>query len=122
MNAALHAEAILEAWKAADPSKLETALLDASLPAPHDPTDCHLDEERQELLETIVENLSVLAHTGVLPKYSQIRGSLTLLRHLSSSCAEDTIQTGSRTFSANILKFPGAKDEMLFRSRMRPRG
>jgi hypothetical protein len=122
MNAGLHAEAILKAWMAADRSQLETALMDASLPANRDHTDCHLDEERHELLETIVENLSVHTHTGVLPKYSQIRGSLTLLRHLCVPSAENTIQTGSRTFSANILKFPGAKHEMLFRSRMRPRG
>jgi len=122
MNTACHAEAILEAWMFADQSGLEAALRNASLSASHACAGSHLDEERTELLESLVEKLNVLAYKGVLPEFSQVRGAVTLLRHLSSARAEHSIRPEFRNFNLKTLKFTGQKDEMLFRSRMRPQG
>jgi hypothetical protein len=106
----------------ADKCRLETALRSASLSVSRARTDSPLDEEKKELLETIVEKLNVLAYKGAWPEFSQVRGAVTLLRHLSSARAEHSIRTGLRNFSLKTLKFTGPKDEMLFRSRMRPQG
>jgi hypothetical protein len=122
MNTARHAEAILEAWMFADQSRLETALKSASPSASDAHAGSRLDEERKELLETIVEELNALTLEGALPEYSQIRGAVSLLRHLGSTREQNRIQTGFRGFNANTLKFISTKDEMIFRSRMRPQG
>jgi hypothetical protein len=122
MNTAGHAEAILEAWMFADQCRLEAALKNASISASHAHSDSRLEEERKELLKTIIEELNALTHEGALPKYSQVRGAVSLLRHLSSTLEENRIQAEFRAFNANTLKFISAKDEMIFRSRMRPQG
>jgi hypothetical protein len=122
MNTARHAEDILEAWMFADEHRLEAAVRNASPSAPDGYPDSGLDEERKELLESIVERLSVHAEKGVFPEFSQIRGAIALLRHLSSTPSEKIFRTEFGNFFANTLKFISGKDEMLFRSRKRSQG
>jgi hypothetical protein len=99
MNTARQAEDILDAWMFADERRLGAAVRNASLSASGTYPDSGLEEERKEILESVLERLSVHAEKGVFPEFSQIRGAVALLRHLSSTPSEKLFRQDLGIFS-----------------------
>ncbi|HEX4166281.1 MAG TPA: hypothetical protein VHZ55_12505 [Bryobacteraceae bacterium] len=99
MNTAQHADRILSAWRTAD----RIALKDALLSARHS-CDClrsvsRLDNEKQEVLESVVEHLQTFERQEQFPAYSTAAGAATLLAHLCSDFSERNIYRLDLAFS-----------------------
>lgn len=85
MNIAQHASNILEAWKVRDTSGLGAALETASASCKAAPSVSRLENEKEEMLQSIVEHLRGLSSVNDLPDQSKGSGAIALLYHLSSS-------------------------------------
>lgn len=93
MNIAQHATNILEAWKFQDRSSLGIALESASVSCKAAQAASRLESEREEMLQSIVEHLRLLADGNQLPDPSKNSGALTLLSHLSSDARNRGYET-----------------------------
>ena len=91
MNIAQHASNILEAWKVRDTSGLGAALETASASCQRAPSVSRLENEREEMLQSIVEHLRGLSSANDLPDQSNGSGAIALLYHLSSSSQQKKI-------------------------------
>jgi hypothetical protein len=85
MNTEQHAGNILHAWKFADRSNLELALSSAFASCVAVRSISHLENEKSEVLQAVVEHLRDLGKKDRLPNYSNGCGALTLLAHLSTN-------------------------------------
>ncbi len=122
MNAAQHASQILQAWKFRDVSNFETALDSAfascAAPRPHS----HLESEREEVLQSIVEHLRAIKREGRLPEYSRVSGARTLLSHLSSDLSpREESEPNRNVFSTKNLEFGMERAKCFTEVECRPR-
>ncbi len=98
MNTAQHAGRILNAWKTADDAALADALGTAQ-------RSCHsvrsvnrFENEKQEVLESVIEHLQMFQRTEQLPAYSRAAAAATLLAHLSSDLTDQNIYRTEHAF------------------------
>jgi len=86
LNTGQHAGHILKAWKrGSDLLEFDTALKTAWASYKATRSISRLEDERQEVLKTVVEHLRDLRAAGERPAYSRSSGAVTLLSHLSDS-------------------------------------
>jgi hypothetical protein len=85
MNTAQHAGIILKAWEFRNLSKFNAALDQAVFACNTSFSASRLEAEREEMLQSVVEDLQKRNDPEQLPGYSRC-AAMTLLRHLSSSC------------------------------------
>ena len=122
MNAAQHAGKILEAWKVQDISNFQTALNRASASWTSSRPHSHLESERAEVLQSIVEHLSAVNREGKIPEYSRTSGARTLLSHLSSdSKPKEESEANGSIFSTKTLKFGMERAKCFVEVECRPR-
>lgn len=82
MNTALHAAEILSTWQFAEKTDLRAALARASYAARKVRSISALDQEREEMLQSVTRELELLDRTGGLPAFSTGNGAVVLLEHL----------------------------------------
>jgi len=122
MNAAQHADQILKAWEFRDAPKFETALESAFASCKTSRPLSHLESEREELLQSIVEYLRNINREGNLVEYSRRSGAWTLLSHLSSDYKPKEESGGnSSVFSAKNLEFGIERAKCFVEVECRPR-
>ena len=80
MNAAQHANNILDAWHFGDLSHFGTALGQVGFAG----ASSRFEMERREVLESVVDHLRRLSAGARVPNVSESRGSAALLQHLGS--------------------------------------
>ncbi len=122
MNAGQHAGQILQAWKLKEILNFEIALNRASASCATSGALSHLESERAEMLQSIVEHLRALSREGKLPEYSRGSGARTLLSHLSSnSKPKEESEANRSTFSAKNLNFGMERAKCFVEVECRPR-
>lgn len=122
MNAAHYAGKILEAWKAQDISKFQTALNRASVLCTSSRPLSHLESERAEVLQSIVEHLRKINCDGNLAEYSRRSAAWALLSHLSLDCKPKEESEANRDiFSTKTLNFGMERAKCFVEVECRPR-
>ncbi len=122
MNAAQHASQILEAWRRKDRCNLESVLDRAFLSCTASRHVSRLENEREELLWSIVEHLKEANLEGTLPEYSVGSGARALLSHLSAnSRSKEQSEVNRAFFSTKILNFGTERATCFTEVECRPR-
>ncbi len=122
MNAAQHAGQILQAWKFRNVSHFETALNDAFSSCTPSASLSHLESERAEVLQSVIEHLRTANREGKLPEYLRSSGARTLLSHLSSDFQPKEESEANRSiFSTKNLNFGMERAKCFVEVECRPR-
>lgn len=122
MNAAHYAGKILEAWKAQDLSRFQTALNRASALCTSSRPLSHLEGERAEVLQSIVEHLRKISCDGNLAGHSRRSAAWALLSHLSlDGKPKEESEANRSIFSTKSLKFGTERAKCFVEVECRPR-
>jgi hypothetical protein len=84
MNTARYAKEILNAWQIGDWNALRDALARALQMLRKVKSISRLDQEREEMLQSVISELQQLDRQHSLPTFTEASGTAVLLEHLSS--------------------------------------